>query len=51
MTLSERQQILQLISQILIDNNGNRITRALCVGICAEIDNNVPQPEPEKTDG
>ncbi len=42
MTAAERQQVLQLIGQLLIDNNGNRITRALCVGICAEVDNNLP---------
>ena len=43
MTSSERSAVLQLIGQLLIDNNGNRITRALCVGICAEIDSNLPQ--------
>lgn len=45
MTPTERSQILQLLSQVLIDNNGQRLTRALVVGICAEIDNNVPPAE------
>ncbi len=48
MTSQERQFVLQLIGQALTDNAGNRITRALAIGICGDIDNNLPQPEQPK---
>ncbi len=51
MTKDERQALLQLIGQVLIDNAGNRITRALVVGICGDLENQIavdPPVEPPK---
>ena len=42
MTPQERQQVLQLIGQLLIDSANNRLTKAMIVGICTEVDNNLP---------
>ena len=48
MTPTERSTLLQLVGQLLIDNSGNRITRALAIGICTEIEQQTPVEEPPK---
>ena len=48
MTLDERNAIIRMIGQIISDNNGNRITHALCIGILTDLEANLPKPEPAK---
>ena len=45
MTSQERLAVLQLVGQMLIDNSGNRITRSLAIGICQDLDNQLPKAD------
>ena len=50
MIKEDKQQIMNVLAQILVDSQGNKLNLPMINGILATLDQQIPTEEPEKKD-